>query len=328
MTRRTKKWLGIGLAAVFAAGIGFAAWWLQRPALPPGFASANGRLEATEVYVSPKFAGRLAEVLVHEGDLVTPGEVVARMDVRDTEANLRQAKAELAKAVANKNSAKAALLQKQAELAYAQAEYRRAIALVKDKYIPQSQADLATTKLLTARAAVTVARASISQSEADIKADQANVEAIQTDIDDSILKATVLGRVLYRTAEPGEVLSAGGRVLTLVDLTDVYMTVFLPTADAGKVTMGSSVRIVFDARPDIAIPAKVSFVSPEAQFTPKEVETSTEREKLMFRIKAQIDPKLLEEHLTNVKTGVPGVVYFRLNPKLEWPKKLEPPPGL
>jgi ABC-2 type transport system permease protein len=96
--------------------------------------------------------------------------------------------------------------------------------------------------------------------------------------------------VQYRIAEPGEVMGEGGRVLNLVDLSDVYMTFFLPTAQAGRVTLGSEVRLVLDAAPQYVIPARATFVADVAQFTPKTVETQIEREKLVFRIKAHIPP--------------------------------------
>jgi HlyD family secretion protein len=128
--------------------------------------------------------------------------------------------------------------------------------------------------------------------------------------------------VQYRVAQPGEVLSAGGRVLNLVDLSDVYMTFFLPTVQAGRVALGAEVRLVLDAVPQYVIPARVSFVADVAQFTPKTVETASEREKLMFRLRAHIPPELLRAHITQVKTGLPGVAYVRLDPAVEWPDKL------
>jgi len=100
--------------------------------------------------------------------------------------------------------------------------------------------------------------------------------------------------VQYRVAQPGEVVGAGGRVINMVDLSDVYMTFFLPTALAGRVAMGTEVRLVLDAIPQYVIPAQVSFISDVAQFTPKTVETANEREKLMFRIRAQIPVELLK----------------------------------
>ena len=111
--------------------------------------------------------------------------------------------------------------------------------------------------------------------EAAIQAATARIERIMTDIVDSTLKSPVLGRVQMRVAQPGEVLGAGGRVLNLIDLSDVYMTFFLPTAAAGRVALGAEIRLVLDAAPQYVIPARASFVADVAQFTPKTVETKS-----------------------------------------------------
>jgi HlyD family secretion protein len=126
------------------------------------------------------------------------------------------------------------------------------------------------------------------------------------------------------------VLGAGGRALNLMDLSDVYMTFFLPTEQAGKVALGSDIRLVIDALPNYVIPAKASFVASVAQFTPKTVETESERLKLMFRVKANIAPELLKQYLEGVKTGLPGVAYVKLDPTAPWPAQLEVrlPPAL
>jgi len=174
----------------------------------------------------------------------------------------------------------------------------------------------------TAAALLAEAEAKVLEAQAAMDAAIAAAETIAADIDDCILKSPVKGRILYRLAEPGEVLSAGGKVLTVLELTDVYMTIFLPTRLAGRVRFGADARLVFDALPDLTVPAKVSFVAPQAQFSPKEVETRTEREKLMFRIKVKIDPELLLQHFADVKTGVPGVAYVRLDPEAEWPEDI------
>jgi HlyD family secretion protein len=177
-------------------------------------------------------------------------------------------------------------------------------------------------QVAAAEAAIVTARAQIAGAESAIEAARASVQRIQADITDSTLKAPRDGRVQYRVAQPGEVLSAGGRVLNLVDLSDVYMTFFLPTVQAGRVALGAEVRLVLDAVPQYVIPARVSFVADVAQFTPKTVETASEREKLMFRLRAHIPPELLRAHITQVKTGLPGVAYVRLDPAVEWPDKL------
>ena len=150
----------------------------------------------------------------------------------------------------------------------------------------------------------------------------ANHGHVATEIADGELRAPRSGRVQYRVVQPGEVVGGGGKVVSLVDVGDVYMTFFLPEMAAGRVALGSEVRIVLDAAQAFVIPARVSYVASVAQFTPKTVETASEREKLMFRIKARIDPELLSKHLQQVKTGVPGMAYLRLDPDAEWPAHL------
>ncbi|MNJ73735.1 putative efflux pump membrane fusion protein [compost metagenome] len=101
------------------------------------------------------------------------------------------------------------------------------------------------------------------------------------------------------------------------------MTFFLPTAQAGRVALGSDAHLVLDAAPRYVIPAKVSYVASVAQFTPKTVETASEREKLMFRVKARIDPELLKRHVEQVKTGLPGMAYLKLDAEAQWPDHLQ-----
>src|SRR5699024_7657076 len=160
-------------------------------------------------------------------------------------------------------------------------------------------------------------------SESQVQAIQATIDRIDADLDDATLKAPRAGRVQFRIAQPGEVLGAGGRVLNLVDVSDVYMTFFLPEAIAGRVAMGTEARIVLDAAPDLVIPAKVGFVSATAQFTPKTVETASEREKLMFRVRAHIDRDLLAQYLEQVKTGLPGVAWVKFDDDAQWPAELQ-----
>nr|WP_170299766.1 HlyD family efflux transporter periplasmic adaptor subunit [Desulfobacter hydrogenophilus] len=285
-------------------------------------ASGNGRIQATEVDIATKYPGRIAEILCREGDFVEADQIVARMDTRSLAAQLRQAKASVEQVRHRKSFTQALVRQRSSELAVAKKDYERSQATyASNKYaISARQIDHDRAAMETAAALLAEARAQVLESESMIHISVAKAEEIEANLTDSILKTPIRGRVLYRLAEPGEILGAGGKVLTVLDLTDVYMTIFLPTAEAGRVAMGAEARLVFDALPDIAVPARVSFVAPNAQFTPKAVETRTEREKLMFRIKVKIDPELLMGHLEKVKTGVPGVAYVRLAPQAQWPE--------
>ena len=311
------------LVAVVVLGGAYLAWRnFSTSDVPPGFAKANGRIEAERVDVATKLPGRLAEVLVKEGDTVAAGQVLARMDTAELEAQLADAKATVRQAERQLDQAEALLAQRKSELTLAKQELDRAEKLTAKGYTSQQVAEKRRSEKVTAEAAVNSATAQIELSKANIESTKAKADRIQTYIDDSVLTAPRSGRVQYRLALPGEVLAAGGKILTLLDVTDVYMTVFLPTDEAGKVPIGAQARIIFDAAPQYVVPATVSFVATEAQFTPKYVETKTEREKLMFRVKVQLPREILEKYVKWVKTGVPGVAYIRLSPDAQWPDKL------
>lgn len=321
----SRKWQAAGIiltAAVVAAVYGWHR--CHRSDIPAGIAWGNGRLEATQIDVATKFQGRLAEIFFQEGDFIEAGQVAARMDTRSLAAQLRQAQARIAQARHEAAYAAALAAQRKTELDIARKDFRRTrLAHQSNKgAVALKQVDHDRAAVEAATALVAEAEAKVLEARAAIDTATAAAEAIAADIDDSILICPVRGRVLYRLAEPGEVLAAGGKVLTVLALTDAYMTIFLPTHEAGRVRIGAEARLAFDALPDIAVPARVSFVAPEAQFTPKAVETRTEREKLMFRIKVKIDPGLLLKHLAAVKTGVPGVAYVKLNPEAEWPEDI------
>jgi len=310
---------------VIAAGIGGGGyyWWLQQQnQLPDGFARANGRIEAERVDVAVKFGGRISEVLVDEGQMVAAGDVIARIDSTELQAQIRAAEAAVRQARQELAQAEALVAQREGELAYAKAELSRTETLHERGYATEEKLDLRRSEEITAIAALNTARAQIASAEAAIEASEASVAALRANLDDYTLVAPRGGRVQYRLAEPGEVLAAGGKVVSLLDLTDVYMDVYLPTDDAGRLRYGSEARLILDAAPQYVIPASVNFVASEAQFTPKYVETESEREKLMFRVKLQIPADILEKYQEIVKTGVPGVAIVRVSPEAEWPENL------
>ncbi len=289
----------------------------------PAFASGNGRLEATEVDVATKLSEKVEKVLVNDGDFVKKGQLLAKMQTNVLEAQLAQAQAMVAVKKAELASARAVVLQKTSNRENAYRRFKRAEYLVSKNATSQQTFDNDKALFQAAEAELEAAKAAVVQSEAGIKAAEADVKRIAEDIKDSNLTAPLDGRVQYKVAEPGEVLDAGGCVINMVDLTDVYMTFFLPEKVAGRVRIGADARILLDALPDTPIPAKISFVANVAQFTPKTVETKIERQKLMFRVKAKIAPELLKKYIDLVKTGLPGVAWVKLDPEAKWPPFLQ-----
>ena len=324
---------------------------LKHEALPAGVAGGNGRIEGVEINIATKNAGRLAEILVREGEFVQAGQVLARMDTAVLEAQLRQAEAQLRQAEAavvaarsqeaqrrnERAAAEAVIAQRAAELEAARKRMNRSQQLAKSNAIAAQQLDDDTAAYHQARAALAVAQAQLQAAEAaiataasqvigaeaNVAAARATVERLQVEIEDAVLRSPRPGRIQYRIAQPGEVLGAGGNVLNLLDVSDVYMTIFLSTADAGRLAIGADARLVLDAAPQYVIPARVSFVSDVAQFTPKTVETAEERQKLTFRVRLQIPPELLKKYQVNVKTGLPGMGYVLVDPNAQWPAELQ-----
>jgi len=351
VNERLKKRLLV-LAGIVAAVVAAIALWMALRPTGPGedFISGNGRIEATEVNVSAKLAGRVEEILVHEGEFVDAGQLLVRMQTTVLTAQRDEANAMLQQAITSVDAAKAEVAMRESELAAAHANtvesessldaaarrLTRSETLSKEGAASLQDLDddrarvrsaravvsAAQSQAVAARSAVEAARAQVVGAESSVTASKATVARIEADIADSDLTAPRAGRVQYLIAQTGEVVSAGAPILNLVDVSDVYMTFFLPETVAGRVALGADVHIVLDAAPEYVFPARVSFISDTAQFTPKTVETASERQKLMFRVRAHIDPALVERYIEQVKTGLPGVAWLKLNPQAQWPENL------
>jgi len=302
---------------------------LRGQTLPAGIVKTNGRIEATQVDVSSKYAGRLETVLVEEGSNVAQGQVIAKVSSPEYEAQLRSAQAAVQSAKNAATAAEAEIAARQSALDFAKSDYERGQQLMKTGYITRQTFDQRRSNYDSAVASVASFTAQRDQALSQIKNNEAEVERIQAILSELTLVSPRNGRVQYQLARAGEVVSAGAPIVTILDLTDVYMTVFLPAADAGRVQVGGEARIVLDPIPDVIIPANVSFVAADAQFTPKTVETKDERAKLMFRLKLKIDPQVLQAYYTRVKTGIRGMGFVRTNADVAWPDDLKvnlPPP--
>lgn len=314
------------LLGVVAVGAYFGwQWWLSRQPepLPEGIVFGNGRVEAVQVDIATKYAGRIKEILVSEGDLVEQGQVLARMDTSELEASLAQAQARIAEAEEAVHQSEAVLVERESELELAEQQFDRVTRLYEKKVTARDEYDRQKSHRDVAKAAVAAARASLKTTSRSVDAAKAASKQIEIQVADAVLTAHTQGRVLYQLAENGEVISAGGKVLTLLDLSDIYMEIFLPSRDVARIAIGAEARIVLDVAPGYAGAAKVSFVSPEAQFTPKQVETADERDKLMFRVKVQVPAEAVRKHIAKIKTGIRGGAYVRLDESVSWPAELE-----
>jgi HlyD family secretion protein len=319
------KTFWILVLAVLAGGgvVGWQAYQARLNALPSGFAAGNGRVESVQVDVTTKEPGRVETILVHEGDMVHAGQVVSKMDIVTLAAELARAQATVAQEEAKVPEVEADIAQAESQLKLAEVEFVRERNLLARKATSREDYDIKETLVKTRRAALDGEKARLTTARKSVEAAKAEAAKIQTRINDMTLKSTVEGRVLYRLAEEGEVLGSGGKVLTLVNLGDVYMEIYLPAQDAVKAKMGAEARIVLDVAPEYAARAKVSFVAPEAQFTPKQVETRSERDKLMFRVKLSVPPERILPFIERIKTGIRGVGYVRLDDSAAWPERLD-----
>ena len=404
-----KKSYYILIALILAVAVAFAVYMnYKRTAdtTPEGFASSNGRLQLQNIDVASLRAGRVSQVLVHEGDLVEKGTPLVTLSSEELDTQLQGAEAAKSQAEAAKlqaegrksqaqaakaraegavtramgtekraeggyartqggvNQADAVIAAKKAQLQIALDNLNNTKALRKDNLVSiaelqqreqayqaakaevlaaqaakaqaaaggtEAQAGIAEAQsgIAEAKAAVAEAQAGINQAQAGIEQAQAGINQAQSQINrvksiqsDMYVRAPQAGRVEYRIVEVGNVIAPGSKVVTLVDPNDVYLEIFLPTDSSNQVQIGSPARIVLDGIKAV-LPAKVSFVANQSQFTPKSVETKNEREKMMYRVKLSLDPQVASRYQTLLKGGMTAQGYVQLDPSKAWSKDLE-----
>lgn len=380
------------LAAVAVAYFARAAW-LNGNRLPAGLLQVNGRIEGDHVSIASKFDGRVAELLVREGDQVEAGQVVIRLDddqvrarvsqarheVAVDEAMIEAAEAEVDAAAAEIKAAETALsvLRKrvpltiartQADLDHAVAmaasadstegvlrkEYERARQLRENDAISEEELDqkrlaflAASNDLTAARAAVDRQRKALAEAELgseDVKrledevaalrarhakalatvrqrraeraASLAALEEAQSTLDDLTIRAPTAGTVVSRMVDQGEVVPAGAPLFDVVNLDRLYLQVYVPEPEIGKVRLGNPARVHTDAWPQRPFDATVRYIASEAEFTPKEVQTVDERVKLVYAVRLYLDAN--PEH--RLTPGLPADAVIRWDPDAPWMK--------
>ena len=339
------------LAVLLAAGGG---WWLyqqqEATALPDFVFHSNGRLELNRLDVASLYPGRVERVLVAEGDAVKANEVLVELSSAQSSGQLAAAQAATLRAAELVQRARAGVTQAQQAVARADAEiaaYRqqqkvakleldnakqmRREDLVSASELAKRQADFerATASVKAAQAARAEAQAAVAQGQAAVAEAEAGVKQATAQADtaasadaDMAIRSPLTARVEYRLVEPGTVIGAGSRVISLLDPADVSMNVFLPNATVGGLRVGDEARLVLDGI-DAVFPAQVSFIASEAQFTPKAVETADEREKLVFRVKLKVPADVAQRYDRLLKGGMTGDGYVRRDSSQAWPLALE-----
>lgn len=322
MNTKQISWTVVALAAAAAAG--WAAWAnSHRDSTPEGLIRANGRLEVERIEIAAKYPGRIVELPVKEGDLVKAGDLIARQDSTELNAQKAAVAASMERAQQAIGRAQAETQVRQVQARLAQMELDHTVKLRKDTLVSGAEVERREAQRDGEAAGVSVAKAAIGEATAAKAEAQAQIKRLDVAIGDMSLLAPVNGRIEYRVVEPGSVIPSGGRVATLLDTSNVYMTVFLPTSIAGKLKVGDEARLVLDAASQFVIPARVSFVAAEAQFTPKYVETATERDKLVYRVKLQVPTEVANQYAQYVKAGLTGNGYVRQDTQAAWPKTFD-----
>ncbi|WP_066566762.1 HlyD family secretion protein [Snodgrassella sp. CFCC 13594] len=313
-----KKWMWVGVAVVALVAV---AVWVNvhsTEKLPDGFAGGNGRLELQRMDVATLYAGRVVAMKVNEGDEVAKDAVLAELSSDQSSSQLAGAKAAKIRAEETVARATAEILAQQQQQKVAQMELDNTQQLKNDALVSAAELKRRLAARDGAAAAVAAAKAAKAEAQAAVGQAQAQIDAASSANKDMLIRAPQAGRVEYRIAEAGNVLGAGSKVVTLLDPSDVSMSVFLPTNTVGQLKIGDEARIVLDGL-DAVFPATVDYIAAEAQFTPKYVETANEREKLMYKVKLSIPAEVAKRYSGLLKGGLTGNGYVRVDAKQAWP---------
>lgn len=291
----------------------------------------SGNIEAHESLVGFKVPGRIVNLQVEEGQSVKEGQLLARLDTADYQQQvavdnsvLRVRDRQLALALAGSReqdirAAYEAVVDARADLQQKQQDFERYDALYKKDEIAAQTRDLAETNVTRAKA--TLARLEQMYNELlegtrkeEIAVDRANAHEARQNVQMSrirlsytTLSAPFTGVILVRQAELGEVMAAGTPVVTVADLDHIWVRVYLPETELGHLRWGQDVAVRTDSYPGKTYHGRVSFISSEAEFTPKSVQTDQERVTLVYRVKVDVDNPNYE-----LKPGMPADVYVPL----------------
>jgi HlyD family secretion protein len=306
-----RRYILIFLIAAGAAGLLFYLLTREKDEGNP-YIKVSGNIEATEVDVGFKISGRIVSRSVDEGDWIEKGKVLATLDDEDlrqrlevARAALKSAQARLEKLLAGSRpeeirEAAAALEQAQFDFENKKVNYERMKPLFERGVIPKETLDNTEAAFNIAKAAVQRAnenyqlvkigprKEDIEDARAQVEQAKANVKLIETQLSYTVLYSPLSGVVLVKSSEIGEVVNPGTSILTLADIENVWLKAYIPETDLGRVKWGQEVTVTTDLKPQKVYKGKISFISSQAEFTPKQIQTEKERVTLVYRIKVDI----------------------------------------
>lgn len=294
---------------------------------------STGTVEATEVDIRTEAAGRILELLFDEGDWVKRGDILAQIDQDKRKIELAQAHAQLAEAEAHLTllikglrdkeveRAREAFLESQVLLKESKRDYKRIQKLYDQGVVDLGTRDKAEASYEAAQKRYEIAKKNyeiavegsrkeeIQAGEAVKEAAEARVKLIERQLEDATISIPIDGVISERYVELGEVVSVGSLIATVIDLEHVWVMAYVSESNLGKIKLGQDGKIKVDSFPDKEFQGKVTFISPEAEFTPKNIQTKEERVKLVFGIKIEIDNPDQE-----LKPGMPADAIIAYNP--------------
>ena len=321
-----KQKIGLLVGLIMVAGAAaFVGWELVRGKGGGEVLVANGTIEATEVEVSSKLPGRIAQLLVREGDAVQANQIIARLDMAEIEAEVAQHRAALARTEAQLKEllagsrveeieeAHANLRQAEDNLKLAKDDWDRFDNLFKEGAISAQERDRAKNKVEVAVSQVKAARERyqmirigprpevIEAARHERDRAKAALGAAQVRLRDGTILAPLAGIVLTKRAEQGEIINPGFPIVVLIDPDDLWLRVYIPESEIGLVKIGQKGTITVDSFQNRRFEGKVIEISSKAEFTPRTVQTKKERVNLVFGVKISLDNR---ERL--LKPGMPA----------------------
>ena len=315
---KTKKKIYLALCLLVLIVLGFIYYHNLTKDKQEYIIKGNGRIEGNETVISTKFAGQVVELKADEGDYVRKGDLLAVIDTRSLSAEIESDKMKLEEISKQISSIDGDIKAVKSDINLFEKEVSRTKALIKRSFSSQLELDRNTNSLEKAQAQLLVLESNRSALKASYESLKYLIKSKEINKEDMSIIAPTDGVILYRLVENGENLGANGKLFVMYNPDDLYMTVYMPSKLAGQVKIGDEAYIKLDAYKNESFSSKVTFVAENAEFTPKEVETQEEREKLVFRVKVVLN----DNSDRKAKPGMPGDGYIKIDNDKDWPSNI------